>query len=380
MPKLLRALTYSLASALAASCAAEHAQRPASVAPPPRAELTYDELVAAAQSYLETGKPDRAIAVAEDAAAKQPERPAAYLVWARALALTNQLDDAAAKYEEARRRGERGRDLHAELASVYDVAGRYGEAIAVYRDYLSAHPDDAELHQELGLTLLLARQPSEAVAALRRAIELAPRNLQVRQDLGYALLQAGDAKAAAIELRAVVAADGARSEAWRFLAQALAAAKDMTAALEAATRAVETSQPATEALQLRARLRAELGDDRGALADWRALLAASPKDPGVMLGAAGALIALGQLDDAAALVDGAAASAGDHPWVKLRRAQLAWRRGDEKSVAQLEALADSYPTSLEVWRELHTAAQKTSNAKLRKKAAAHLTELGFAPR
>ncbi|HET6344956.1 MAG TPA: tetratricopeptide repeat protein, partial [Myxococcota bacterium] len=149
-----------------------------------------------------------------------PERPDAHILWGRALAQNDQLAESIPHYEEARQLGSRDPRLFAELASAYDVAKKYPEAAAVYRDYLIDHPTDVVMRDELALTLLLLGQVEAAVAELERAVQVAPDNLQVQQDLGYAYLSAGAYEKARDTLRAVLGRDNTRPDAARLLAQA----------------------------------------------------------------------------------------------------------------------------------------------------------------
>ncbi len=340
-------------------------------APPP---ADYDRLVRTAQSYIDMGRLERALSLAEQATRSAPERPEAWIVWGRGLASAGQLAPAAEKYEKARSLGSRDRQLFVELTSVYDVAKQYDRSIAVYRDWLAREPRDAEMHQELGLTLLLVGRYPDAAASLRTAAGLRPDDLQIAQDLGYALLRAQDLAGASAQLERVVAADPSRVEALRFLAQARAAQGRAREALDFLDRALAREPANAPALRVRARLRALGEDAAGALVDYQALLAQRPDDAPALLGAAGALIALDRPADAAPLVARARTSLGDDPDVQFREAQLAWRRGDRGALATLRRLAGPRPSAVEIWRDLAKGAAKLGDARLAAEAKAHLGE------
>jgi tetratricopeptide (TPR) repeat protein len=332
----------------------------------------YERALSTARSYIELGRIERALDLAEAAARRSPERPEAYIVWGRALASQNQLAPSAEKYERARALGSRDRQLFVELSSVYDVSRAYDKAIAVYRDWLEKSPDDAEMQQQLGLSLLLSGRAKEAVPSLRRACALEPDDLQVRQDLGYALLRSHDLAGASSELEKVLAKEPNRAEALRLLAETRAAQGRLRDALSFADRALLNDAKDTRARRVRARLRQVMGDAKGALADYQALLSGRPDDGPALLGAAGALLALERPGEAVPLIEQARAKLGDDPDVRFREAQLAWRRGERSALTTLRQLADHFPRPDEVWAELERAARKLQDKKLAAEAKRHL--------
>lgn len=218
--------------------AAAPAQNPTEPATPLQTGLDYEQMLLAAQSYLEASRPNDAANVAIDATHMDPNRPQAYVVWGRAMAQADQLAEAATHYEEARALGSRDPSLFAELASVYDVGKKYPEALAVYRDYLTDHPNDVAMRDELALTLLLVEKPDEAVQELKTALQTQPQSLQLQQDLGYAQLHAGQFAACRDTLERVVQADPHRSDAARFLAQAYIGLNEKKHAKEILTKLV----------------------------------------------------------------------------------------------------------------------------------------------
>ena len=77
----------------------------------------------------------------------------------------------------------------AELAATYIAAGKLPEAEALYREQLTASPQDANLHHRLGIVLLKQKRFADAQAELLTAVNLKP-------DLGLAY---GDLASAAAE-------------------------------------------------------------------------------------------------------------------------------------------------------------------------------------
>ncbi len=335
----------------------------------------YSQLVDAAWAAAKAGRAERAAELSERAVASGPEQPAAYVVWGHALAMQRQLDEAVQKYEKARQLGSDERVLFVELSSVYDVSGKYEDAIGVYRAWLARHPDDGEMHQELGLSLILRERYDEAAASLTEASKLLSSDLQVKEDLAYALLKAGQLQEAAAQVDAVLAKDGKRPGALFLAAQLAVARGEAKSALPLLDKALEVAPDDTRARALRARLLHLSGNSKAALDDYAWLLKHGAQDPSVLLGAAGPLIAEGRLDEAASIIDKAKAQAGTHLEVRFRLAQLAWHKGDKAALATLRALAKELPNHLELWRELRDAAKQSGDHKLVAKAQARVNEL-----
>ena len=363
-----------LVLALTTSCAASQlTPTPATTAPP---EVSYDTLVRTARSYVENGKAERAAELCAKAAAMSPDRPDAYVTWGLALAQLKQLDQSAAKYEAALARGGKDREVFVELASVYDVSRRYEEAVRVYRHYLSIAPDDVEMRQELGLTLVGLERTDEAVLELRACAAKAPGDLQVMQDLGYALLHAKEAGEAATILAEVVAKDANRPEAMQMLARARATEGKAAEALAVLDRLLKAWPDDRRGRRIRARLRLLTDNPAGATEDYRLLISANPDDSSLLLGAAGAFIALGRLEEADQTLDHVRQSLGSHPLLEFREAQIAWRRGKTQALISMAQFARDNPNDLEAWREVAAGAKKAKDKKLQAEAAEKLKSLG----
>ena len=268
------------------------------------------------------------------------------------------------QYEAARSRKSRDRRLFVELSSVYDVLERYDEALATYDDWLREAPDDAEMLHEKGLTLLLLERFDEAAAALARVTVLLPDDLQTQEDLGYAHLRGKRLADADAALTRVLARERRRPNALRLLAQVRAAEGRTNEAAALLDEALQIDPTDARAAQVRARLAQLLGNAKSALAGYGIVLKQAPDDTGALLGAAGALAVLDRLDEAASLLARVRAKHPHQPELRLRDAQLAWRRGDRAALGVLQALAKEQPANLEVWREIEGAAARFGEARL----------------
>lgn len=340
----------------------------------------YETALIRAQSLLERGNPIDASTVARQAAEAKPHRPEAFALWGRALMHQQQLPEAAEKMEQARTLGHTERRLFLELASVYDVSRRYSDAIRTFRTYLTGHPDDLEFRHQLGLTLLLAGDPKGAATALKQALTLAPNDPVLTQDWGYALLRSGRLTQAIAVLTPVAQKGPDAYVAALYLGRAYARQGDYRKALRWLDQAVADGKNDPRPTQARAMVHRAAGHHPEALADYQRWIRARPDDPVALVGVAGVLIALDRLDDAEKALRRVDANPDDHPQLRFRMAQIAWRRGDTDAVATLHALAQSTPDNPHRWRELHLAAQAFKDRALAQKALQELRRLGAAVR
>ena len=87
----------------------------------------------------------------------------------------------------------------AALASRADAlfaAGRYGDAIPLYRRILELDPDDAEAHNDLGLALHSTGPAQSGLAVLETGAEKGPRLPRIWLTLGFVRANSGDAAGA----------------------------------------------------------------------------------------------------------------------------------------------------------------------------------------
>ena len=101
------------------------------------------------------------------------------------------------------------------------AAGRYAEAVPVYRDLAKAVPGNAGLLVNLGMALHLSGQDSEAVAPLEAALKLDPDSAPATLFLGAARMSLGRTAAAVAPLQRAVRLQPENREARSMLADAL---------------------------------------------------------------------------------------------------------------------------------------------------------------
>jgi choline-sulfatase len=78
--------------------------------------------------------------------------------------------------------------------------GKRDNAIAAFRQVLSAEPGSYLVHFGLGKALAQEQQTKEAIEHLRRAIELRPDSAPAQYEMGLVLMKTGDFKTAAVHL------------------------------------------------------------------------------------------------------------------------------------------------------------------------------------
>ncbi len=79
-----------------------------------------------------------------------------------------------------------------ETAKPFIAAKQFGEAAAVYENWLVTYPNDANIWRELGVVQSWNGQQLKSIEAFKKALELDPGNLEIRRSLGYAYAWRGD--------------------------------------------------------------------------------------------------------------------------------------------------------------------------------------------
>ena len=133
--------------------------------------------------------------------AQNPQDPAARVDLARLLAAENKLPDAISVLQPA---SGASPEAARELADLYVQNKQYALAEPLYRQLLSASPNDAQLHLGLGVSVLYQLKYAEAEQQLLQAVKLKPDDAEAydhladaaRENKHYALaIQALDARA-----------------------------------------------------------------------------------------------------------------------------------------------------------------------------------------
>ncbi|MDH5352614.1 MAG: tetratricopeptide repeat protein, partial [Betaproteobacteria bacterium] len=142
----------------------------------------------------------RAAAEFEQVQRSNADRPEARATLGAFLAARGQADKAEAELRAALAMAPEFAPGYVNLADVYRVQGRDGDAIAVLDDGLKKLPRSAPLHYARGLALVRLQKKAEALQALRRATQLAPEDARFAFVYALALNDAGRRGEARAEL------------------------------------------------------------------------------------------------------------------------------------------------------------------------------------
>ncbi len=274
----------------------------------------------------ERGRADEARAILEKALAFAPDADVAwrrYFDWTlgeslrdRALAFTRDL---------ARRRPGSARVWLALSQALGDGDGDRDEALKALERAIALEPNHEEVHDQRALLLARAGRFDEAEAACRPVVfgDRPPTILRGRA--AWLKAQRGDAQAAIAAMKAVVADEP--DYAWGFLQLCIwhAGQNDNLAAAECALRLTELMPSAAEPWVRLGLARQNGGDVAGARAAFRKARELEPSWDGPKLTLFDLEIEAGELEAAAAALEGSDAS---KPYVAARWVQLAARQGD----------------------------------------------------
>ena len=86
-------------------------------------------------------------------------------------------------------------------------AGRYDDAVTLFRKVIDDQPDDGEAYGQLAAACLKLNRGAEAIAAAGKAIEINPGDAEALQTRGGAYLELGRCKDAVDDLTASLAID-----------------------------------------------------------------------------------------------------------------------------------------------------------------------------
>jgi tetratricopeptide (TPR) repeat protein len=166
------------------------------------------------------------------------------------------------------------------LGRIYDFKGDADSASAVYAEIIRQHPRDRELlamtHYQLGDLNLRTGASADAVKHLEQSVALDSLKVQYYNGLGLALLGAHRPQDALGMLEKSIRRFPGAAPLFKNAALAAMELQRDSLALRYLDGALRIDSRFSEALGLRARARARLGNRDGALADWRLYEASDP--------------------------------------------------------------------------------------------------------
>lgn len=176
-------------------------------------------------------------------------------------------------------------------------ANRLDEAAAAFAALLAAVPGDPEALHGMSLVAQATGRLAEAIGWARQAVQAAPRHPGLHYTLGLMLDENGETAAASSAFAEATRLKPDFLPAWNNLGLSLEALARPDAAMQAYDSALVVDPGYAPARSNRGALRLGRGDAAGALADFRQLIAAAPREAGLRLKEAQALIALQRLDE-----------------------------------------------------------------------------------
>ena len=246
------------------------------------------------------------------------------------------------------------------------VTNRTAEAIEGFNRAVALKPDWAMAYSKFGSFLgSYGKDPVKAEPILRRAIELDPKDDFALMILAEIRANAGDITEGLKLIRSATSLPTAKSSTWRKRALIETLAGDKMAAASSLDRALTVSPNDLGAMHDRARLRLDLNDRDGAIADLRALEKAGfgrqlPEafDYAQLYARAGAL------DDALRILDALSEKERSTPEVIALRAEIAGGDGSStEERAAMEAMLGRDPKNASLLARLGNAYRRVDPLK-----------------
>lgn len=225
--------------------------------------------------------------------------------------------------------------------------GRPADADKAFRRAIEQRPDWALPQATLGGLLLTARRVTEAERLLSKALELDARTSSALVALAATLHWRGpsfrDALAVLLKLlRQATSEKNATAALWTGQGLTEAALGEKGAALASFQNALNLNPQNHEALIARSQLRADQGDNDGALADAMAARQSAPNDSAIALQSIHILLQIGKKEEARRAWDALSESAKQQPEaIALRGSLLSCEDTPENRAALEKALTET---------------------------------------
>ncbi|HSV13207.1 MAG TPA: tetratricopeptide repeat-containing glycosyltransferase family protein [Tepidisphaeraceae bacterium] len=206
-------------------------------------------------------------------------------------------------------------------------AGRFANAIAIYRQLQAANPNAPELHFQLGTALQAMNKVSDSIAAYRAAIALRPDYAQAINALGTALRERALLDEAADAFRKAIALAPEQATPHYNLAVVLLRQGRTAESIAAFERAIQLQPDLIEAVGTLAEVYRVQGDYDAAIAQCQRALALRPEAPPALTIWGSVLMEMERYDEAMAMYDRALRANPDYAEAHWCRACLQLMRG-----------------------------------------------------
>lgn len=185
------------------------------------------------------GRVEEAIALYQDALARNPNNAVAHSNLGTAYAAAGRLDEAIEQHRTALELAPQDAEGHFNLANALVSNGEHDEAIEQFREALRVDASFAEAHVNMGNAFVEMGQLEDAAREYRRAGELRPDWGQAFNNLGLLAAAEGDLEESIVQFRRAVEAEPGFAEGHTNLAAALQMSGDVDTALTHFRRVVE---------------------------------------------------------------------------------------------------------------------------------------------
>jgi arylsulfatase A-like enzyme/Tfp pilus assembly protein PilF len=201
----------------------------------PKRLVEIEQMLTQANDALRAGRAQQAADIYRAIINRRPDTEDAYRKLALVQWRAGRADEAIATLELALRNGVTQSEVRIRLGQYLAEAGRPTQAIALLKDTAGA---DFDALTALGNAYVMAGRLGEASAIFRRLLAADPANALAWENLGTAQLQAGDAPGAEVSLRRAIELDPSLAAAYTALGVVLANTGRASAAIDAWTKAL----------------------------------------------------------------------------------------------------------------------------------------------
>ena len=351
-PRLLPLLF--IASVATASCAAQPI-RPAAVQALPAGEQTAWGDPEAMSLYMEAialkgaGDLEGAVAVAEQAAAADPESAALKVLVAEIYFAMRRTEEALSWAGEALRVEPANQEALKISARVHSTKQEFDRAAEAYRSIIANDPEDKEAYLHLGGILLDRGKTEEAREVFTALLAVDPLNHLALHFLGRIHLERNELAEARDRFAQAVERQPGFIAAWNMLGVVRERLHDLSGAADAYGRVVERDPHNLSVLKRLAVIELDLGRDDSATKRLQMILARDPRDLSSRLSLG--LLYSRKEDYPKALQEMKAAReiAGDNVGIELSIVDLLFEMGENNAAAEeLARLLAKYPANPEV--------------------------------
>ncbi len=242
-------------------------------------ELKYEAAIA----HLQAGSTTEALKKLDDAVQRYPDYEEAVLLRAELLLRSGAVDQAVqslAAYTKNHKGTTRASLL---LANAYRIAGRFDEALVLYRSFIGKSPTVPEFWFFEGMVLLQQRNIEKARRSFEQALVLAPGYFPAAEQMVGLDLAKKDYVAAQKRVDEQLKLSTNSPNALLLLAKVCAARRDFAGAEAALTKVIKADPAAVEPYSMLAGIYVASREPQKALTQLRTAVQQNPKDAGALL-------------------------------------------------------------------------------------------------